>query len=262
MSEVKKDLIFKHFKENPKEYWDKRSSSFFKMLQNDVENESKVILEVLKEKNLKENLKVLDLGCGFGRHIKFFQEISKECIGLDISEEMLKLAKKYVPNKDVSNFYCIDWDKEDYSLQNKERFSLVFSSMCQALDTKENIKKFIRCSNNYCMVERFLSEDNPLTELLPDIDKNKPNNDWEYSRDLINLLWNLGYYPESKIYSYNKKCKLTSDSLEYQEINKLNLNNKLLNEIKREIEVNGIYTYNKYTVKILIFWSVKEIRKL
>ena len=61
MSEVKKDLIFKHFRENPKEYWDKRSSSFFKMLQNDVENESKVILEVLKEKNLKENLKVLDL---------------------------------------------------------------------------------------------------------------------------------------------------------------------------------------------------------
>ena len=199
MSDVKKDLIFKHFRENPKEYWDKRSSSFFKMLQNDVENESKVILEVLKEKNLKENLKFLDLGCGFGRHIKFFQEISKECVGLDISEEMLKLAKEYVPNKDVTNFYCIDWDKEDYSLQNKERFSLVFSSMCQALDTEENIKKFIRCSNNYCMVERFLSEDNPLTELLPDIDKNKPNNDWEYSRDLINLLWNLGYYPENKI---------------------------------------------------------------
>ena len=56
MSEVKKDLIFKHFRENPKEYWDKRSSSFFKMLQNDVENESKVILEVLKEKNLQKNV--------------------------------------------------------------------------------------------------------------------------------------------------------------------------------------------------------------
>ena len=31
------------------------------------------------------------------------------------------------------------WDKEDYSLQNKEKFSLVFSSMCQALDTEENV---------------------------------------------------------------------------------------------------------------------------
>jgi len=49
MSEVNKSLIFKHFRENPKEYWNKRSSSFFKMLQNDVENESKAILEVLKD---------------------------------------------------------------------------------------------------------------------------------------------------------------------------------------------------------------------
>lgn len=66
----------------------------------------KVILEVLKRKILKKILKVLDLGCGFGRH-KIFSKISKECVSLDISEEMLKLAKEYVPNKDVTNFFIV-----------------------------------------------------------------------------------------------------------------------------------------------------------
>jgi len=37
--------------------------------------------------------------------------------------------------------------------------------------------------------------------------------------------------------------------------------NILVEKIKKEIEVNGIYTYNKYTVKILIFWSVNERRR-
>lgn len=260
MENLKKELLIKHFRQNPKEYWNKKSGIFFKNLKDNVDNESDVILQILKEKKLIGKLTVLDLGCGFGRHLKFFQEISEECTGIDISEEMLKLAKKYLPYKTLTKFYCIDWDKEDFSLTNKRKYSLVFSAMCQALNTEENIQKFIDCSNNYCMIERFLNEENPLTEILPDIDKEKPNNDWEYSRDLVNLLWNLGYYPESKVYSYNKKYTLTFDSFEYQEISKMNMDNKKIREIKTAIEANGIYVYDRHIVKILIFWNVNQRR--
>ena len=52
---------------------------------------------VYKIKNLKfskKNFKVLDLGCGAGRHLVFFGQNKCKIIGYDISNEALKLAKK------------------------------------------------------------------------------------------------------------------------------------------------------------------------
>lgn len=259
MFQIKKRIDCKNARENPKEYWNQKSEDFFKRLQNDVSNESYIIMEVLKEKGLyNKNLSILDVGCGFGRHIKFFQEISSRCVGLDISEKMLELAKEYVPHRSDTNFYCVDWDKEDFSLENKKKFSLVFSAMCQALNTEENLKKFIKCSSDYCMIERFLREDNPLTKLLPDIDADKPNNDWKYSRNLINSLWELGYYPESRVYSYKKEFTLSNIDFEYEKIK--NINTPLVEKIEKSIKNEGKYKYYKYIVKILIFWNVKEKR--
>lgn len=41
--------------------------------------------------------KVLDLGCGFGEHCKYFMEAGADHVtGIDISEKMLAVAKKSV----------------------------------------------------------------------------------------------------------------------------------------------------------------------
>ncbi|WP_423792542.1 class I SAM-dependent methyltransferase [Methanocaldococcus indicus] len=47
----------------------------------------------IMSKYIKEDDLVLDIGCGTGRHLKYF----KKAIGLDISLEMAKIAKKYNP---------------------------------------------------------------------------------------------------------------------------------------------------------------------
>lgn len=50
----------------------------------------------LVPKNLKNN-KVLDIGCGPGIHLKQYIKRGAEGFGIDISKEMIKLAKKYCP---------------------------------------------------------------------------------------------------------------------------------------------------------------------
>ena len=54
--------------------------------------------------------KILDLGCGTGLHEKEFSKRGYEITGLDLSEEMIELAKKRNPKSkffvgDMSNFY-------------------------------------------------------------------------------------------------------------------------------------------------------------
>ncbi|MBN2052900.1 class I SAM-dependent methyltransferase [Candidatus Woesearchaeota archaeon] len=53
-------------------------------------------LDLLASKLSKEAV-VLDLGCGNGRALKYFVDKGFQGIGIDISDKMLKLARKYVP---------------------------------------------------------------------------------------------------------------------------------------------------------------------
>ncbi len=42
-----------------------------------------------------QNLKILDLACGDGFYTRMIKEMGAEITGIDISEEMIKLAKQY-----------------------------------------------------------------------------------------------------------------------------------------------------------------------
>jgi 2-polyprenyl-3-methyl-5-hydroxy-6-metoxy-1,4-benzoquinol methylase len=45
-------------------------------------------------KNIKPNSKILDVGCGFGRHMKILANFSNEVIGIDNNEDMIQKAKQ------------------------------------------------------------------------------------------------------------------------------------------------------------------------
>jgi len=49
---------------------------------------------VYLKKNIKPNSKILDVGCGFGRHIKILAEFSKEVVGIDNNKDMIQKAKQ------------------------------------------------------------------------------------------------------------------------------------------------------------------------
>ena len=62
-------------------------------------------IEYLKE-NIKSNSKILDVGCGFGRHIEVLANFSKEVIGIDENENMIMKTKQNLSNfKNVKAIY-------------------------------------------------------------------------------------------------------------------------------------------------------------
>lgn len=71
----------------------------------------------LVPKNLK-NKKLLDIGCGPGIHLKEYIKRGAEGFGVDISKEMIKLAKKYCPegNFKVSSIYNLEFEDNSFDI--------------------------------------------------------------------------------------------------------------------------------------------------
>lgn len=57
--------------------------------------EKELCLEILKEEKLIENFTHLDFACGTGRILGYFETISREQFGFDISPDMLNIAKDF-----------------------------------------------------------------------------------------------------------------------------------------------------------------------
>lgn len=64
-------------------------------------------------KHMPSGGKILDVGCGSGRDLKFFKECGFDVVGMDASEEMVKLSSEYSREKTLLlNFDQIDFYEE------------------------------------------------------------------------------------------------------------------------------------------------------
>ena len=72
---------------------------------------------------IEPNSIVLDLGCGIGRVEKFLVPHCKEIHGVDVSEKMLKLARK---NVTYENVYFHKNNGRDLSIFPDKKFDFVF----------------------------------------------------------------------------------------------------------------------------------------
>lgn len=78
----------------------------------DYELESKFIVDVIEKFRLRK-VKLIDLGCGTARHIKALSKVGFQTQGLDISEEMLRIAQENSPGsiftkQDMRDFHLRD----------------------------------------------------------------------------------------------------------------------------------------------------------
>lgn len=96
----------------------------------DYQKESKQVINIIKEKfPRKETISLLDLGCGTGNHLSYFQK-EYDCTGVDTYSEMLDIARR----KLSSNVSLIQSSMEELSLDKKfEVITCLFSSLnyCQ-----------------------------------------------------------------------------------------------------------------------------------
>lgn len=101
-------------------------SKFYNLLYSDKDykKESEYILskieEYLPEKH--ENISLLDIGCGTGKHLKFLKPKFSKAVGIDPSKSMIKIAK--LENKKKSINFKI---ASAQNLQLKTKFDVIVS---------------------------------------------------------------------------------------------------------------------------------------
>lgn len=94
---------------------------------------------------MNENSKVLDIGCGTGRHLLEFSKFTSYVTGTDISSKMLDYAKEKLKNVSEAKFVHGNW-MENFT--KEKEFDLVFASMTPAITTIEHIKRMCLISKN------------------------------------------------------------------------------------------------------------------
>lgn len=61
------------------------------------------LMEFKDRVSLASKPKVLDLGCGIGRHVIYCEEMGLDAYGIDLSKEAVKIARTWLGNKSIQN---------------------------------------------------------------------------------------------------------------------------------------------------------------
>jgi len=127
---------------------------------------------------------VLDLGCGMGHYSNYMYNKGFNVVGVDISENMIKIAKR-----NNSNIDFIVSDICDLSVLSKEKFDgVVLAYVLQHLSKKE-VNLLFESLNQYLAhnskILIFLREGNEIKEEIEPIDTKYKYIINEYSKDEI-----------------------------------------------------------------------------
>ena len=89
---------------------------------------------------LKPDMKVLELGCGYGRVLKFLVDNAKTVVGIDTSQESLDLANRHLGTK--LNFELYNMNAKKLNFQD-ESFDLVIGIQNSISAFKVDPKKLV-----------------------------------------------------------------------------------------------------------------------
>ncbi len=142
------DFFSKHFFEN----WLEQASPEIK------EWFSKEI-EYLR-KNIKPNSKILDIGCGFGRHIKILAHSAEEIIGIDNNEDMISKAKQNLSNLKNVKLFLQDAKKLEFNDNSFDYVISMTNTFGDFPDIKIDVLKEMKrvCKNNGKIIISVYSE--------------------------------------------------------------------------------------------------------
>lgn len=114
--------------------YDKSAVDYYKRV-----SEFELLLEITEFiKIVKKDGKILDLGCGPGHHSNFFSNQNFKVTGIDLSSEMIKLAKKEFTDID---FKVMDISDLDFEVNT---FDGIWASASLLHIPKNNIKLILK----------------------------------------------------------------------------------------------------------------------
>lgn len=168
---------------------------------------------------LQPEANVIDIGCGPGRFVAEFARKVRHVTGTDISPRMLQLGSEYCQEQGIANITFTACDFKNTSAEEmgwEGRFDLVFSCMTPAVSSYGSLEKMIAMSRGYCYNTCCIDSKSRLEAEIArilNLQNTRPfwNRDWFYS--LLNLVWLLGYYPETDYYTldYTEPRRITEN---------------------------------------------------
>ena len=89
-------------------------------------------------RNLKNSDVVADIGCGNGRHLLPCAESCSHAVGVDISQNLLRIVQKKLPNKSILNVSLIHADIVQLPLADNSLDAVLFIASLHNIQGKEN----------------------------------------------------------------------------------------------------------------------------
>lgn len=127
-----------------KDFWKEMFDFIFKQASPEVtKSEVDGMVSLLK---IDENSTVLDSFCGYGRHAIMISKVSKEVIGVDLSDYLIEMANKEKDNLKIQNISFIKQDGKDY--QDPNRFDFIVN-MFNSFGYYENKNDDIKLLESY-----------------------------------------------------------------------------------------------------------------
>lgn len=153
------------------------------------------------EGQLKKQGNVLDLACGTGNYSIALGEKGHKVIGIDLDEEMIKLANKKNKNSNVT-FYAIDM--KNFKEINNEKYNLIFcigNSLVHLSNTNEILdllkNAYLKLEDKGKLIIQIINYDRILEKdiaALPTIDRKDKDvkfiRDYSYSQSKDILYFN------------------------------------------------------------------------
>jgi SAM-dependent methyltransferase len=138
-------------------FWSEKAKNFPVYNENDAEDMATInsIVGIAESHGVViDGKKIIDIGCGTGRHTLTLAKRAKAVTGTDVSpamvETLLATSKKYSFNN-VDTLVC-DWRDADIK-QNGwlKSFDIAWAAMTSALSGRESVEKMNSCAREHCV---------------------------------------------------------------------------------------------------------------
>ncbi len=200
--------------------WDRRADfweSERKQQRKDDERVTATVDFLTKKGILTPDCRIADIGCGPGRFAAAFARHAHSVVGLDISEKMVEYGNAHIQSLGLKNavLCCQDFSALDVHKAGYVRgFDLVFSSMTPAIHSISGLVKSMEMSRAWCLNISHIQRKNHLREqILREVFHRGPPNrgDGRVFYALFNILFLLGYEPESSFVTRRKENRVRPD---------------------------------------------------
>jgi SAM-dependent methyltransferase len=191
-------------------FWDQKAVAYKKLQDEGGNNQlhEQIIQAIVSRTGLNKSHRVLDIGCGPGRHSRLLANIAGQVNAFDLAPTMVKLAKEEACRCGLPiETEVLDFDQVDLKAKGWEgRFFLAFASRTPAIHDLESLRKMSSTVKEgfgvlVSSIELTNSLRDPLIKTLA-IDSETVRAVRSAYLEL-NLLWLSGYYPEVR-YFYQK----------------------------------------------------------